>query len=455
MAANSGNSQSLTLDLEGLNLEDLCLPPEITRSLGTIPKVKPINPSVAPTREEVKKQLMEAANSIPALVEGEGSVHEAETPLPSPMPGKRRRNRRQRKKRSSAKDGSDPDAEGDKSSGKAAADPLDRIPEIPAFPAMEALRDEHLQQKKTLEAASRIAGGEQALEAGPAGAAAVTGSVPEPGKKAGSRRRRGGKRKKPVSPESRKTSDKENELKIDLGALGPKSDDEDDDEDDHESSAGGDSDRKFLWRNVTKNGWIKKCILVDGVIEGGRPKLGDTVLVKSQGKLKDGTIIDDFPTQVFNVGEHEVIEGLDFAVQSMYKNELSILSVKPEMAYGSLGRKSDIPPDTRITYLFGLLHFEKQKEICQLTWAQRRKSGQSRMRLANWWYQRKEYPIAVKCYKKALEYYNNIPTNQECSTPEEYKELLQLMEERLRVMRQVANIFKRIANLIQSGAISS
>ena len=89
-----------------------------------------------------------------------------------------------------------------------------------------------------------------------------------------------------------------------------------------------------------------------------------------------------------------------------------------------------------------------------MTWAQRRKSGQSRLRLANWWYQRKEYPIAVKCYKKALEYYNDIQTNRECSSAEEYKELLQLMEERLRVMRQVANIFKRIANLIQSGEIS-
>merc|ERR1740137_469355 len=75
-----------------------------------------------------------------------------------------------------------------------------------------------------------------------------------------------------------------------------------------------------------------------------------------------------------------------------------------------------------------------------MTWAQRRKMGQSRMRIANWWYSRKEYPIAVKCYKKALQFYNNIPTNQECSTPEEYKELLTLMEERLRVMRQVAKL---------------
>ena len=32
------------------------------------------------------------------------------------------------------------------------------------------------------------------------------------------------------------------------------------------------------------------------------------------------------------------------------------------MAYGEMGRKGEvqIPPNARITYLFGLLHFEKQ-----------------------------------------------------------------------------------------------
>lgn len=206
---------------------------------------------------------------------------------------------------------------------------------------------------------------------------------------------------------------------------------------------------------MTKSGDIKKCILVDGLSSGGNPKPGDTVLVKSQGKLKDGAIIDDYPTLVFNVGENEVIDGLDLAVQSMHKNELAILSIKPEMAYGDLGRKPDIPSGARITYLFGLIHFEKQKSLSQLTWAQRRKSGQSRMRLAHWWYQRKAFPVAVRCYKRALECYNDLPTHKECSSAEEYKELLQLMEERLRVMRQVANIFKRIANMIQSGQIQA
>ena len=44
--------------------------------------------------------------------------------------------------------------------------------------------------------------------------------------------------------------------------------------------------------------------------------------------------------------------------------------MQPALAYGDLGRKPDIPGDSRITYLFGLLHFEKQKEMAEMTWAQ-------------------------------------------------------------------------------------
>ena len=82
--------------------------------------------------------------------------------------------------------------------------------------------------------------------------------------------------------------------------------------------------QQYNWRNVTRNGDIKKCILVEGVKEGegrGRPRAGDVVLVKSQGKLKDGAMIDDYPTLVFRVGEYEVIEGLDLVVQVTTKGE--------------------------------------------------------------------------------------------------------------------------------------
>ena len=79
---------------------------------------------------------------------------------------------------------------------------------------------------------------------------------------------------------------------------------------------------QYNWRNVTRNGDIKKCILVEGVQGEGRPRAGDVVLVKSQGKLKDGAMIDDYPTLVFRVGEYEVIEGLDLVVQVDKNNSI-------------------------------------------------------------------------------------------------------------------------------------
>ena len=52
------------------------------------------------------------------------------------------------------------------------------------------------------------------------------------------------------------------------------------------------------------------------------------------------------------------------------KSQIEGKTLQPPLAYGDLGRKPDIPPDSRITYLFGLLHFEKQKEMAEMTWAQ-------------------------------------------------------------------------------------
>ena len=303
---------------------------------------------------------------MPPLPEEEEEGEAADEVTASPGLGKRRKNRKQRRRRII------PDAKTEDRAGKAldaVSDPQGdrRVPDF-NFPELDKLCKAATPQT-TLLLSGEAVEEEEAVEKRLPEASAQSGPRPVNSKKAGARRKRGGKRKKQKSPEPTKGAEnKENSIKFEAA----KSSDDDSAEDSSSSSP------KFNWQNVTKNGMIKKCILVDGVSEGGRPRSGDTVLVKSQGKLKEGNIVDDYPMLVFNVGEHEVIDGLDLAVQSMYKNELSIVSVKPEMAYGGLGRKGDIPANSRITYLFGLLHFEKQKEISQLTWAQRRKSGQQR-----------------------------------------------------------------------------
>ena len=46
----------------------------------------------------------------------------------------------------------------------------------------------------------------------------------------------------------------------------------------------------------------KNFFQVDGKIELGRPQTGDAVLVKTQGKLKDGTIVDDNPVNDISNG---------------------------------------------------------------------------------------------------------------------------------------------------------
>ncbi len=216
---------------------------------------------------------------------------------------------------------------------------------------MEALEKEEEEEEKEMTGGGATT---EEVEAPPR-----TDAGEKAGKRAGARRRRR-KRKKQRSPD-KMTENKENKAeqhRLDEGeGQGPS----DDDEGDGDIGRG----RKYIWRNVVKSGAVKKCVLVEGKEDGGRPTAGDVVLVRSQGKLRDGTIVDDHSTLVFNVGEHEVIEGLDLAVRSMHKNELSILSVKPEAAYGQQGRKGDIPGEARITYLFGLMHFEKQKEVKQ------------------------------------------------------------------------------------------
>ncbi len=359
MASGSTNSGNLSAGFESLNLGEMGLPPPSAagRETGAVPKATSTN-------------LEKCSSTSSVTVAGTA---------------KKRRNRRQRRRRTmddNGMAGKGRDQDGKEKGGDGAAvaavaavaaaaaagaassssPPTDLTmleggagrqvlgmqvegEEVIAQQFLEALKEEDL-KVDPLEA-------EAEEEKVPSAASAGT---PQPARRAGARRRRR-KRKKQRSPD--KLSDKENKF------VEPKSDgDDDEEEEDAEGAAAGGGERhKFVWRNVMKSGAVKKCVLAEGRAEKGRPTVGDTVLVRSQGKLRDGTIVDDHSTLVFNVGEHEVIEGLDVAVRSMHKSELAIVSVKPEAAYGDLGRKGDIPPGSRITYLFGLMHFEKQKEV--------------------------------------------------------------------------------------------
>ncbi|KAI8002676.1 Peptidyl-prolyl cis-trans isomerase FKBP62 [Camellia lanceoleosa] len=71
------------------------------------------------------------------------------------------------------------------------------------------------------------------------------------------------------------------------------------------------------------------------------PNDGATVKLKLIGKLEDGTIFlkkghdNDEELFEFKTDEEQVIEGLDIAVMTMKKEEIALLTVAPEYAFGS------------------------------------------------------------------------------------------------------------------------
>lgn len=85
------------------------------------------------------------------------------------------------------------------------------------------------------------------------------------------------------------------------------------------------------------------------------PKRGDTVKVRYQGKLDDGTVFDSNKGKnakplTFKVGIGQVIRGWDEALLEMSVGETAEIVIEPSWAYGAAGRPPVIPPNSRLTF---------------------------------------------------------------------------------------------------------
>jgi FKBP-type peptidyl-prolyl cis-trans isomerase len=88
--------------------------------------------------------------------------------------------------------------------------------------------------------------------------------------------------------------------------------------------------------------------------DGATAQTGNTVSVNYTGWLEDGTKFDSSldrgqPLE-FTLGASQVIPGWDEGVQGMKVNGTRLLVIPPELAYGSSGAGSSIPPDATLTF---------------------------------------------------------------------------------------------------------
>lgn len=71
--------------------------------------------------------------------------------------------------------------------------------------------------------------------------------------------------------------------------------------------------------------------------EGLQPQRGNIVKINLIGTLEDGTVVEDFKGYDVQVGDVEVVQGVDMSIPLMNIGEVAEVSVDPRFAYGALG----------------------------------------------------------------------------------------------------------------------
>lgn len=85
-----------------------------------------------------------------------------------------------------------------------------------------------------------------------------------------------------------------------------------------------------------------------------QPQRGNICKINLVGKLEDGTIVEDLQNYNVQVGDVEVVQGVDMAIPLMTVGEVAEISVDPRFAYGTHGLTNEndntksIPPNAKV-----------------------------------------------------------------------------------------------------------
>ncbi|KAI4344896.1 hypothetical protein L6164_012078 [Bauhinia variegata] len=137
---------------------------------------------------------------------------------------------------------------------------------------------------------------------------------------------------------------------------------------------------------------------------------GAVVQLKLIGKLQDGTVFvkkghDD--EQPFEFKIYEVIDGLDRAVKNMKKNEIALVTIGPEYAFGSSASPQElatVPPNSTVYYEVELVSFIKEKETWELNTQKKIEAAGKKKEEGNALFKAGKYERASKRYEKAIRF---------------------------------------------------
>ncbi|KAJ8955907.1 hypothetical protein NQ318_005455 [Aromia moschata] len=169
----------------------------------------------------------------------------------------------------------------------------------------------------------------------------------------------------------------------------------------------GDAKNKEEWVDLLGSGAIMKKILVEGKPDT-RPQRSEKCAINYNCLLEDGTEVDSATNFELYLGESDVVQGLDLSIGLMNISEKCRLKIEPRLAFGKKGFPPNIPSDTLVIYDVELVSVEPEEEIESLSLHQRKIIGNKKRERGNWWYIRGENNIAIQCYRRALDYLDEV-----------------------------------------------
>lgn len=104
------------------------------------------------------------------------------------------------------------------------------------------------------------------------------------------------------------------------------------------------------------------------------------VTINITAKLDNGTIVEKHENYEIQVGDVEVVQGVDMSIPLMTVGELAEISVDSRFAYGSHGLPNEddtkvVPPNGKLTYTVELLDCRDEDDLENIKYTDRQIIG--------------------------------------------------------------------------------
>ncbi|XP_077509064.1 peptidyl-prolyl cis-trans isomerase FKBP8-like [Amblyomma americanum] len=183
------------------------------------------------------------------------------------------------------------------------------------------------------------------------------------------------------------------------------------------------------WLDVLGSGELKKRVIKPGQGKDSRPQRSNWVVLNLKGTLDDGTVFEEQKDWRIILGDMETVCGLDITLALMEKGEVAEIVIPARLGYGDKGREPDVPPKATLHYHVELLDTYPAKEESELPFQERLSIGDAKRERGNFWYGRGDYSNAAHCYRRALDFLDDMGLN----LSESPADLQLLLDTRLKV----------------------